>query len=178
MRLARSRALGLAGRRGRGRGARQRYKGRPCGGDGLLAALSFNGNKIVTTGGGGAILTTRWLGRARQAPHTTAKLPHRWNFIHDEVGYNYRLPNLNAALGVAPSSNSSMASWRRSGHSRTAYAQRFRRCSGSRVRAEPRGTTSNYWLNAILLDEASTGTRDAVLTATSSRGFARGRSGP
>ena len=67
-----------------------------------LAALSFNGNKIVTTGGGGAILTNdEALGRRAKHLTTTAKLPHKWAFVHDEVGFNYRLPNLNAALGCA-----------------------------------------------------------------------------
>ena len=78
------------------------YKGAPVGGRSHLAALSFNGNKIVTTGGGGAILTDDEDVR-RHAKHltTTAKTPHRWAFVHDEIGYNYRLPNLNAALGCA-----------------------------------------------------------------------------
>ena len=78
------------------------YRGKPCGSFGRLATLSFNGNKIITTGGGGAIVTDDE-SLARRAKHltTTAKVPHRWEFNHDEVGYNYRLPNLNAALGVA-----------------------------------------------------------------------------
>ena len=69
---------------------------------GKLAVLSFNGNKIITTGGGGMILTNDDQ-LAKRAKHitTTAKIPHQWEFIHDEIGYNYRLPNLNAALGVA-----------------------------------------------------------------------------
>ena len=79
------------------------YQGRHAvGSQARLAALSFNGNKIVTTGGGGAILTNdEELGRRAKHLTTTAKLPHRWAFVHDEVGYNYRLPNLNAALGCA-----------------------------------------------------------------------------
>lgn len=78
------------------------YKGKPCGGLGLLGVLSFNGNKIVTTGGGGAIVTNDEA-LARRAKHltTTAKQPHAWAFIHDEIGWNYRMPNLNAALGLA-----------------------------------------------------------------------------
>ena len=75
------------------------YKGRHTGTSGLMSALSFNGNKTVTTGGGGAILTSDEA-LARRARHitTTAKLPHKWEFFHDEVGFNYRMPNLNAAL--------------------------------------------------------------------------------
>jgi len=78
------------------------YKGRHTGNWGRLAAVSFNGNKIVTTGGGGAILTNDQE-LALQARHitTTAKIPHRWAFDHDRIGYNYRLPNINAALGCA-----------------------------------------------------------------------------
>ncbi len=78
------------------------YRGRHTGTFGKLGALSFNGNKIVTTGGGGAILTDD-AELARHAKHltTTAKLPHRWEFVHDEVAWNYRMPNLNAALGCA-----------------------------------------------------------------------------
>ena len=78
------------------------YKGHAVGSQARLAALSFNGNKIVTTGGGGAILTNdEELGRRAKHITTTAKLPHKWAFVHDEVGFNYRLPNLNAALGCA-----------------------------------------------------------------------------
>ena len=78
------------------------YKGHAVGSQARLAALSFNGNKIVTTGGGGAILTNdEELGRRAKHITTTAKLPHKWAFVHDEIGFNYRLPNLNAALGCA-----------------------------------------------------------------------------
>ena len=78
------------------------YFGRHTGTFGLLGILSFNGNKTITTGGGGAILTNS-TELAQRAKHltTTAKLPHAWDYVHDEVGYNYRLPNINAALGCA-----------------------------------------------------------------------------
>ena len=78
------------------------YCSRPCGSMGLVSALSFNGNKIVTTGGGGAILTDDPV-IARRARHltTTAKKPHPWEFDHDEVAWNYRMPNINAAVGLA-----------------------------------------------------------------------------
>jgi len=76
--------------------------GKHTGTFGLMGTLSFNGNKTITTGGGGAILTNDLeLGKRAKHLTTTSKLPHRWNFVHDEVGYNYRLPNLNAALGCA-----------------------------------------------------------------------------
>ncbi|EMN72565.1 aminotransferase, LLPSF_NHT_00031 family [Leptospira interrogans serovar Bataviae str. UI 08561] len=78
------------------------YQGRHTGTLGLLGTLSFNGNKTITTGGGGAILTND-SEIAKKAKHitTTAKLPHRWEYVHDEIGYNYRMPNINAALGCA-----------------------------------------------------------------------------
>ena len=78
------------------------YSEKHTGTFGLLGTLSFNGNKTITTGGGGAILTDDST-LAKRAKHlsTTAKVPHKWNYVHDEVGYNYRLPNLNAALGCA-----------------------------------------------------------------------------
>lgn len=78
------------------------YKAKHTGNWGKLSALSFNGNKIITTGGGGAILTND-SSIAQLAKHitTTAKLPHRWSFYHDQVGFNYRLPNINAVIGCA-----------------------------------------------------------------------------
>ena len=82
------------------------YEGRHVGHFGDVGAMSFNGNKIVTTGGGGAILTNNG-SLADRARHltTTAKKPHPWKLEHDEIGYNFRLPNLNAALGVAQMEN-------------------------------------------------------------------------
>ena len=78
------------------------FAGRQVGTLGRIAAFSFNGNKLITTGGGGAILTNDpELGRAAKHLTTTARVAHRWSFIHDEVGFNYRLPNINAALGCA-----------------------------------------------------------------------------
>ena len=78
------------------------YQGQHTGTFGILGTLSFNGNKTITTGGGGAILTNDEV-LARRAKHltTTAKVPHAWEFVHDEIGYNYRMPNINASLGCA-----------------------------------------------------------------------------
>ena len=147
------------------------YKGHAVGSQARLAALSFNGNKIVTTGGGGAILTNdEELGRRAKHITTTAKLPHKWAFVHDEVGFNYRLPNLNAALGCAQleqldgflKSKRLLAA---------AYQRAFAGIPGVQFSREPEGTTSNYWLNAILLDEAHAALRDDVLTALNASGF-------
>lgn len=147
------------------------YKGHAVGSQARLAALSFNGNKIVTTGGGGAILTNdEELGRRAKHITTTAKLPHKWAFVHDEVGFNYRLPNLNAALGCAQLEqlDGFLASKRRLA---AAYQRAFAAVPGAQFSREPEGTTSNYWLNAILLDEAHSERRDDVLAALNAAGF-------
>lgn len=147
------------------------YKGRAVGSQARLAALSFNGNKIVTTGGGGAILTNdEELGRRAKHLTTTAKLPHKWAFIHDEVGFNYRLPNLNAALGCAQLEQLGgfLASKRRLA---AAYERAFAQIPGVHFSREPKDTTSNYWLNAILLDEDTASRRDDVLAALNDAGF-------
>jgi len=138
---------------------------------GLLGVLSFNGNKTITTGGGGAILTNDEALAAR-AKHltTTAKTPHRWEFFHDEVGYNYRMPNLNAALGCAQLEQlqAFLESKRRL---YKAYAQRFEGLAGVRLMNEPAGCTSNFWLQALLLDDEQAPLRDAVLAATNDAGY-------
>jgi len=146
-------------------------QGRHTGTFGLMGTLSFNGNKTLTTGGGGAILTDS-TELARRAKHltTTAKLPHRWEYRHDEVGYNYRLPNINAALGCAQLEQlpQYLAEKRRIyGRYRDAFAG----IPEARVVSEPVGSTSNYWLQTLLLEEAVAHQRDVVLTATNDAGL-------
>ena len=147
------------------------YHGRHTGNVGLVAALSFNGNKVMTTGGGGAILTNDPV-LARRAKHltTTARVPHRWNFVHDEVGYNYRLPNINAALGCAQLERlpDQLARKRRLA---ALYEQAFASVPGVRVLQEPSGHCSNYWLNTILLEPRHASERDEVLTALNDARF-------
>jgi len=147
------------------------YQGRPCGSIGRVGVLSFNGNKIVTAGGGGAVITND-VELARRAKHvtTTAKVPHQWDFIHDEIGWNYRLPNINAALGLAQLEQLSgfVAAKRRLARR---YVEAFAKLSGVKVIREPEGTSSNYWLNAILLEDDSGADRDAVLKATHAAGL-------
>lgn len=147
------------------------YRDRHTGNVGRLAALSFNGNKVVTTGGGGAILTSdSALGRRAKHLTTTARVPHRWNFLHDEVGYNYRLPNLNAALGCAQLERlPGMVERKR--RLAQAYQAAFQGLTGARFLSEPAGTSSNYWLNAIVLDEANASRRDELLTALNEAGY-------
>lgn len=147
------------------------YKGRHTGTFGKFAALSFNGNKIITTGGGGAILTQD-AELARHAKHitTTAKKPHRWEFFHDEVAWNYRLPNLNAALGCAQLERlpEFLASKR-------ALADRYKYAFASdpeiRFANEPNDCRSNYWLGTVLLRNPSVLVRDQLLAAANDAGF-------
>lgn len=147
------------------------YKGSPCGGLGRLGVLSFNGNKIVTTGGGGAVVTND-PGLARRVKHltTTAKTPHRWAFVHDEIGYNYRLPNINAALGCAQLArlNELIARKRRLA---SRYFEAFADCEGVRMVREPTFAVSNYWLNTAMLDEQRAAERDDLLAVASEAGL-------
>jgi perosamine synthetase len=138
---------------------------------GRLGVLSFNGNKIVTTGGGGMILTDDpEVGRHAKHLTTTAKVPHAWEFEHDEVGYNFRMPNINAALGVAQFER--LPTFLE--HKRTIaqrYADVFADVGGLTFMAEPSGTRSNYWLCAVRLDEPSLEHRDALLRASAEAGI-------
>jgi perosamine synthetase len=146
------------------------YRGTHTGNVGRLSAVSFNGNKTVTTGGGGAILTNDdALGALAKHLTTTAKLPHRWSFNHDRVGYNYRMPNINAALGCAQLEQlPGFLEAKRALAAR--YMETFREVPGVRVFAEPPHCRSNYWLNVLLLDPEVESLRDAVLDATNSAG--------
>lgn len=147
-----------------------RRNGRHTGTFGAMGVLSFNGNKTITTGGGGAILTNDAQLAAR-AKHltTTAKLPHRWEYRHDEVGYNYRLPNINAALGCAQLEQlPTFLDAKRRLFER--YRAAFSNLSGVRLVAEPEQCVSNYWLQTLLLDEGVSAERDEILGATNDAG--------
>ncbi len=145
--------------------------GRHTGTFGLIGALSFNGNKTITTGGGGAIITNDLeLGRRAKHLTTTAKLPHQWNFLHDELGYNYRLPNLNAALGCAQLEQlSGFLEDKRRLYDR--YRLAFADVKGVHLVAEPAGCSSNYWLQTLLLDESLAYKRDSILSVTNESGL-------
>lgn len=147
------------------------YKGRPCGSLGTLAAISFNGNKIVTTGGGGAIVTND-KELAKKAKHltTTAKLPHKWAFLHDEVGYNYRMPNLNAALGVAQLEqlDTRLAQKKKLFD---AYSKTFHGLTGVRLFTAPEESVSNNWLVTLVLDTAKARDREQLLQALNDAGI-------
>jgi perosamine synthetase len=139
------------------------YKKKHTGTQGLLSALSFNGNKVVTTGGGGAVLTNdEELGRQAKHLTTTARVAHPWALTHDRVGYNYRMPNLNAALGCAQLEQlPSFLRQKRSLAER--YAKAFAGLNGLSFFIEPEGAESNYWLNVLLLDRKHAGQRDDLL---------------
>lgn len=138
---------------------------------GRLGALSFNGNKIVTTGSGGMILTDD-PELAREAKHrtSTAKIPHPWEFDHDQVAWNYRMSNLSAALGVAQLTRlETFLEKKRELASR--YADAFSTVEGMSFVREPDGTSSNYWLCAVRLDEPSLVVRNELLDAAVADGL-------
>jgi len=148
-----------------------RYKDRPCGSLARLGVLSFNGNKVVTTGGGGAVLTDDAALAARlRHLTTTAKLPHRWAFLHDAVGWNYRMPNINAALGLAQMERlPTMLSAKR--RLWEAYDAAFADFAHGRVFKEVRFARSNYWLNALVLNKGCEAQLEDVLAATNDSGL-------
>lgn len=142
------------------------YKGRHTGTFGALGTLSFNGNKIITTGGGGMILTSVEIGTHAKHLTTTSKQPHPFEFVHDEVGYNYRLPNLNAALGCAQLEQL---------EGFITIKRRLAECYSEHLKGsdlqfvtEPNDCRSNYWLNAVVCDSRKH--RDALLKATNDQG--------
>lgn len=142
------------------------YKGRHTGNWGKVSALSFNGNKIITTGGGGAILTNdEKLGKLAKHLTTTAKLPHQWAYFHDMVGYNYRMPNINAALGCAQLEQlPNFIEQKRQLADR--YRKAFEKIQGVTFFQETNFAKSNYWLNVLLLDSEYANLRDKLLELT------------
>jgi len=147
------------------------YGNKHTGTIGEIGILSFNGNKIITTGGGGAILTndSELAGRAKHIT-TTAKKPHKWAFEHDEVGFNYRMPNINAALGCAQLEGiSGFVKSKRKLFVR--YKTAFSEIPLLRLIAEPIGCKSNYWLQTILLDRSIENYRDSIIEDTNNAGF-------
>lgn len=143
------------------------YQGKHTGTFGKLGVYSFNGNKTITTGGGGMVVTDDEV-LAKRAKHltTTAKIPHPYEYIHDEIGYNYRLPNLNAALGCAQMEQlPGFISKKRAIAEQ--YRALFRALEYSFV-SEPDHSRSNYWLNAVVMEKRSD--RDDFLKATNDAG--------
>lgn len=142
------------------------YKSRHTGNFGKIGVLSFNGNKIMTTGGGGMLLTDEAIGKRAKHLTTTAKIPHPYEFVHDEVGYNYRLPNLNAALGCAQLEQ--LPSFLASKRALAASYIEFFKGSDFQSIVEPEHCHSNYWLNGVICQSPEQ--RDALLKFTNDAG--------
>jgi perosamine synthetase len=144
------------------------YKGQHTGTFGKVATFSFNGNKTVTCGGGGAIVTND-ASLAKRAKHitTTAKVPHKWEFVHDEIGYNYRMPNLNAALACAQLEQlTPFVENKRitAAHYNTFFAD----FDFVQHLSEPLSSSANYWLNALQFKDKTH--RDAFLDYSNANG--------
>lgn len=128
------------------------YKGQHTGTFGKVGAISFNGNKTITTGGGGMLLfNDEELGKRAKHITTQAKIPHRWEFRHDEIGYNYRMPNINAALGCAQLENLDL--YIDSKRKVAAEYADFFKNTNIEFFAEPENCRSNYWLNVVILND-------------------------
>ncbi len=147
------------------------YNGRHVGTQGLISALSFNGNKTITTGGGGAVLTNddELAQRARHLT-TTGKVTHIWEYFHDCIAYNYRLPNINAALGCAQLEQlGDIIMKKRVLASR--YQHEFRQVGDLEFFTEMKGVKSNYWLNAVMLKEPDMEKRNRLLDKLNADGI-------
>jgi perosamine synthetase len=144
------------------------YAGKHTGRFGLMGTLSFNGNKTITTGGGGMVITDDEI-LAKKLKHitTTARMPHKWEFKHDMVGYNYRLPNINAALGCAQMEN--LQGFIENKRQLAKKYEAFFNKIGVKFNKELNNSQSNYWLNSIVLDKLSE--RNAFLEITNSNGI-------
>ncbi|MCR9939026.1 LegC family aminotransferase [Vibrio antiquarius] len=143
------------------------YKGKHTGTIGDFGAVSFNGNKIITTGGGGMVLCkTQELGARTKHVTTTAKVPHPYEFFHDEPGFNYRMPNLNAALGCAQMEV--IEQYLKQKRELAECYSEFFKGTGFKFVTEPDYAQSNYWLNAIICPDKES--REQVLTDTNRSG--------
>jgi perosamine synthetase len=138
---------------------------------GLIGVMSFNGNKTITTGGGGAILTNN-LELARNAKHlsTTAKISHKWTFRHDAIGYNYRMPNINAAIGCAQLERLPNKLEKKK-KLFDKYKIELSKIKGVSIFEEPKNCKSNYWLQALTLDSPSLSMRDNILESLNAAGY-------
>lgn len=143
------------------------YKGKHTGTIGDFGAVSFNGNKIITTGGGGMVLCkTQELGARTKYVTTTAKVPHPYEFFHDEAGFNYRMPNLNAALGCAQMEV--IGQYLKQKRLLAEDYKSFFRGTDFKFVTEPEYAQSNYWLNAIICPDVTT--REQILLETNRAG--------
>jgi len=139
------------------------YKKKHLGTFGDLGCLSFNGNKIITTGGGGMVITNKKI-LAKRIKHltTTAKLKHKWEYIHDEIGYNFRMPNLNAALGLAQFEKiHTFLKAKRTLFKK--YYNVFNEIKGISLYKEPKNANSNYWLQTLVLNKNHSSLKNKIL---------------
>lgn len=138
---------------------------------GLVGCFSFNGNKILTTGGGGAIITNNKI-LANKIKHlsTTAKINHPWEYIHDTIGYNFRMPNLNAALGLAQIENLNkfLISKRKLF---LKYCREFSKVQGVKIIKNPEFCKSNNWLNTLFIQNSSIKKRDKIISLAHKKNF-------
>lgn len=139
------------------------YSGRHAGTFGKIGTLSFNGNKIITTGGGGAILTnSKKLYEKIKKITSNGRKFHRWKFIFDEIGYNYRLPSLNSAIGISQIKNLKIIlKNNRSLYNK--YNKFFASIDGIIVKKEPKFCKSNYWLQTLILEKNLKSKRDIII---------------
>lgn len=145
------------------------YKGKHTGTFGKVGAISFNGNKTITTGGGGMLLfNDEELAKYAKHLTTQAKVPHRWDFVHDHIGYNYRMPNINAALGCAQMENleAILLNKRETAEQYKAF---FAQNPDIEFFTEPENCQSNYWLNVILLKDKNA--QNEFLQSTNDHGI-------
>tara|TARA_B100001057_G_scaffold52754_1_gene46922 strand:+ start:4431 stop:5588 length:1158 start_codon:yes stop_codon:yes gene_type:complete len=142
------------------------YKNKHLGTFGIAGCISFNGNKIATTGGGGAVITNN-KSLAKKIYHltTTSKQKHKWEYIHDEIGYNHRMSNLSAALGLAQLENlNKFLRFKRKLYSK--YHQAFKSFKKGKIFKEPKNSKSNYWLQTLILDKKYTHLKNKILKET------------
>ncbi|HMP51258.1 MAG TPA: LegC family aminotransferase [Candidatus Melainabacteria bacterium] len=147
------------------------YKGKHTGLWGKASTLSFNGNKTITTGGGGAVITDddELASKIRHLT-TTAKEPHIWRFFHDQVGYNFRMPNLNAALGCAQLERLDQFIASKRALLNT-YKKAMQSIEGATIFEEPPECNSNYWLHVLILDKSHAPMLTEILDKANHQGF-------
>jgi len=144
------------------------YRGKHTGTFGKVGAISFNGNKIITSGGGGCIVTDdEYLAKRAKHITTTAKVAHKWEYAHDEIGYNYRMPNLNAALLMAQLEN--IDKFLKNKRELAFVYKEFFDSKNIDVVNESDNSISNYWLNAVIMKNKKE--RDLFLDETNSNGI-------
>lgn len=148
-----------------------KYKNKHLGTFGDIGVLSFNGNKIITTGGGGALLTNnKKLAKKIKYLSTTAKIPHKWKYEYSDIGYNYRMPGINASLGCAQMTRlNSYVKLKRKLFNK--YKAGFKNISDIKIFQEPVSARSNYWLQTLILSNKIYNLKDIILQKTNNLGF-------